>query len=413
MRALFVALLIVSSSASAGGFAIAEQDAVATGRGGTGVGALTGASAVHYNPAALSRVFSIDGVVGATGIVPLATATDPATDSAQSARVGLRVPPHVYAGYGNGKYGLGLGFNAPFGGGLRWNDDFRGRFEIIEQNLQVLAGHAAAAWQIVPQLSVGATVTLYSASVGVERRVDFVSSEGTAMLAGSGLGVGAAFGVSYAPSEHLRLGLTGRLPTTVQLNGRAHFADVPDAFATTLQDQEIQASLPLPGRLALGAGLYMDAVRVFADADYTLWSSFDRFAVQFSQNESLNVDQPRNWQNAFAVRLGAERDLTDVATLRAGLFFDQKTSPADTLSPSLPDSDRVGFSLGGGKDFGAVQVDGAYMFVLFIPRSAEGEAFQARYNASAHLLALTFRLRTPPGVASRSADTSSHEPLLE
>lgn len=412
-RVTSLLVVFLSSTATAGGFAIGEHDASATGRGGTGVGALTGASAVHYNPAALSRVFSIDGAVGATGIMPLASAVDPETARSESARVGVRVPPHVFAAYGNGQYGFGLGFNAPFGGGLRWQDDFRGRFEIIEQNLQVLAGHAGAAWQIVPQLSVGATVSLYSASVGVERRVDFVSSEGTAVLGGSGMGFGAAFGLSYAPSERLRFGVTGRLPTTVALNGRAHFSGVPDAFATTLQDQDIQASLPLPGRIAVGGGLYLDATRLFLDVDYTMWSSFERFAVEFAENASLNVNQPRNWKNAFAARVGAERDLTDVATLRAGLFFDQKTSPANTLSPSQPDSDRVGLSLGAGKDVGPVQVDGAYMFVLFLPRDAEGEAFPARYNASAHLLALTFRLRTPPGVASRRADTSSHAPLLD
>ncbi len=410
MRAPLLAFFI-SSTALAGGFAVGEQDAAATGRAGTGTGALTGASSVHYNPAHLSRLFSIDAAAGGTGIMPTATAIDPETGSAQSANPGVRLPPHLYAGYGNGKWGVGAGVNAPFGGGLRWGDDFRGRFEIVEQNLQVLAAHGGFGYQLLPQLSVGGTLHVYRATVGVERQVDFVSHEGTAILQGSGVGVGGSLGLSFAPSEHLRFGLTGRLPTKVSLKGQAHFEDVPASFNDQARDGAITATLPLPGRAALGMAMYLEEVRLFADVDYTMWSAFDRFAVDFAHAGSSDVDQARNWKNAFGVRLGAERDLNVRTLVRAGLLFDQKTSPADTLSPSLPDSDRVGASVGLGYDLGPVRGDLSYMFILFVPRASEGEAFPAQYRASAHLLALTVRLGTPPGVARRSADISDNREI--
>ncbi len=414
MRARASALVLVTAAAAhAGGYAVSEQDAAATGRGGTGTGALTGASSVGYNPAHLSRLFAIDVAAGGTGIMPTATAVDPDSGLAQSAQAGLKLPPHAYAGYGNGKWGAGLGFNAPFGGGLRWPDDFRGRFEIVEQRLQVLAGHGGFAYQVLPQLSFGGTLSVYRATVGVERRMDLVETEGTAHLLGSGVGVGASFGASFAPSEHLRFGLTGRLPTRVRLSGRAHFEDVPPSFSSQAQDQEISATLPLPARVAAGLAVYLDGTRLFLDADYTTWSAFDRFAVDFSNEATSDVDQARNWKNAFSVRLGAERDLNAKTMVRAGLLFDQKTSPADTLSPSLPDSDRLGASVGVGYGLGAVRADLAYMFILFVPRASEGEAFRAQYRASAHLLALTLRFATPPGVAQRSADPSSNRPLVE
>lgn len=412
LRIALVGSFAVSTTASAGGYAVGEQDAAATGRGGTGVAALMGASSVQYNPAHLSRVFSIDAAVGGTGIAPLASAADPGSGTVESARFGLKTPPHAYAAYGNGQYGFGLGINTPFGGGLRWEDDFSGRFEIIEQNLQVFAGHLGGAYQLHRTFSLGASLTVYRASISVERRQDFVDSEGTVLLGGNGVGVGATFGASFAPSDRLRFGVTGRLPTSIGLNGRVHFEDVPPSFSSVAQDQAISATLPLPGRIAAGGALYLDSLRLFLDADYTMWSAFDRFAVDFEREETSDVDQPRNWENAFSIKLGVEKDLTDVATLRGGLLFDQRASPADTLSPSLPDSDRVGLSLGAGKDFGPFAMDAAYMFILFLPRASEGSAFPAQYTASAHLLALTFRLSTPPGVASRVADTSTNEPLI-
>lgn len=413
-RALAFFFVSAALPASAGGYQVSEQDAAATGRGGTGVGALEGAASVHYNPANLSRVFSLTGAVGGTAIAPMVSAVDPSTNISESAEFGVKTPPHAYAAYGNGKYGVGLGFNTPFGGGLRWADDFRGRFEIIEQNLQVFAGHVGFAYQLHKQFSAGLTGTIYRGTVRVEKRVDFVDHEGTAVLGGAGTAFGLQAGVSYAPTDFVRLGLTARLPSNIPLNGRAHFSEVPDSFDPLLQDQEINAAIPIPARVAFGSAFYLDSVRLFADFDYTMWSAFERFSVQFTQSESLNVDAARNWENAFGIRMGAEKDLTDVMTVRGGVFFDQKTSPADTLSPSSPDSDRIGLSLGGGRDFGMVRADAAYMFVLFVPRKAEGlEAFPATYNATAHMLAVTFRFNTPPGVAARSADRSDNSELIE
>lgn len=75
--------------------------------------------------------------------------------------------------------------------------------------------------------------------------------------------------------------------------------------------------------------------------------------------------------------------------VRLGAVLDLAASPTDTLSPSLPDSTRVGGSAGAGYDFGPVRADLAYQFVAFLPRASTGEAFPAAYTASAHVLALS------------------------
>ncbi|MBX5483032.1 MAG: outer membrane protein transport protein [Myxococcaceae bacterium] len=406
-------LAIGALRAHAGGFALGEQDAASTGRGGTGTAALEGAASVHYNPAHLSRVFSITGALGGTAIAPFASAKAPGGGQAQSTLFGLKTPPHVYAAYGNGQWGAGIGVNTPFGGGVRWPDDFRGRYEVIEQNLQVFGIYAGAAYQITPHLSVGLSGILYRGALTLEKRVDFVDSDGTALIGGAGTAFSAQAGLSYAPAEAARLGLTARLPATVPIDGRAHFSNVPPSFDPLLQDQDIHTSVALPARIALGSAFYFDSLRLFADVDYTLWSAFDRLKVDFAKSDALNVDSPQNWTNAFGVHLGVEKDFTDVATIRGGAFFEQKAAPADTLSPSSPDSDRIGLSVGAGRDFGIVRGDVAYMYVMFSPRASEGStAFPAEYNASAHLLSLTFRFSTPPGVASKSADTSDNRELV-
>jgi long-chain fatty acid transport protein len=381
-----IAALLVSSPAFAGGFAVSEQDASASGRGSTAIAASATASSIHFNPAGLGGLEGAAISAGATAIVPSATATN-GSDSA-SALPGVKTPPHVYGAYGFGRFSLGAGFNAPFGGGLKWPETWRGRTELVEMNLQVLAGHLGGAFQINKQFSIGLAAALYRASVSLDKRVDFVDGEGKALLGGSGLGFGASAGVQYTPMKELTIGLMGRIPATVNMTGRVHFEDVPGAFQNTLPDQAISTTLVLPAKVALGAVGTLPWLRLSADIEYTFWSSFKTFSVDFENPNTPDVNQPRSWADAPTFRLGAEKDF-GLTVVRLGGLVDLAASPSDTLSPSLPDSTRIGFSAGLGRSFGPFRADLAYQFIAFLPRASTGEAFPAQYTANAHLISLS------------------------
>ncbi|MHB8874853.1 MAG: OmpP1/FadL family transporter [Myxococcaceae bacterium] len=380
--------LLAACPALAGGFAVSEQDAAATGRAGTAIAQRGSASAVQFNPAGLAGLEGIAATAGATAIMPSATAADPSGGEAASAMSSVRLPPHVYAAFGAGKLSLGAGFNAPFGGGLAWPKEWRGRYEVVSMQLQVLSGRVAAAYQLTPELSLGASVSLYSVSVVLDQRLDFVDRDGGALLGGGGTGLGGALGLAWSLSPTVRLGVVGTLPTPVALAGRVHFSEVPSSFNPVLPDQAISTRLTLPGKLAAGAEVRFAPVRIFADLEYTTWSSFKSFDVDFEEPGTPDISQPRDWANTLTFRLGAEKDLAGT-TLRAGAVFDGAASPPGTLSPSLPDSTRLGVSLGVGRDLGPLHADLGYQFVAFLPRASEGEALPAQYSASAHLVALS------------------------
>lgn len=390
---LALAAWLAPQLSQAGGFAISEQDASASGRSGTATGVSGTASSVHFNPAGLGAISGVAATAGITAIVPSASAADPDGGPSSSAEGGVKLPPHVYAAYGFGKLlgpgelTVGAGFNAPFGGGLRWPADWRGRTELVSMDLQVLAGHVGAAYRY-GAFSFGLAAQIYRVSVELNKRIDFVDSEGKAQLGGAGMGLGASAGIQWQPRSDLQLGLMGRLPSTVTATGRAHFSDIPGAFAPSVPDQAIKASITLPAKLALGADVRLPWFRAVADVEYTFWSSFRSFEIDFEDPATPDVSQPRNWANAPTFRLGLEREVAR-ATLRVGGVLDLAASPSDTLSPSLPDSTRLGFSLGVGYPLGPVRGDLAYQYVAFLPRTSSGEALPARYTASAHLIALS------------------------
>lgn len=391
---LIAATFLTSAQVFAGGFAVSEQDAAASGRSGTGIAQVQTASSVHYNPAGLAGQQGVFATAGVTAISAPVTATDPSTGSVDRTQGGIKTPPHAYVGYGNGKWSFGGGVNAPFGGGVKWDDNWRGRFELVEMKLQVFGGHVGGAYQINDRLSVGATGSIYNASIEISKRADFVDSEGTALLGGTGTGFGAGVGVSYQALQSLRVGATAKIPTAIPLSGRAHFSDVPDAYKNTLPDQEIKSSLTLPGKVGVGMQGDLGVGRLFADVEYTMWSSFRSLDIDFAEGQTPDVSQTRNWRNALTFRVGGEKEVANT-TLRAGVVLDDSTGPADTLSPSSPDATRLGFSIGAGRDIGPVRADLAYQLIALLPRSSDGDAFAAQYSATAHLVALSISFKTP------------------
>lgn len=387
LRGCAAVMVSLALPAFAGGFAVSEQDAAASGRMGTALAGQS-ASSVHYNPAGLGLIDGAQVTAGATLIFPGASATNPVTGQQTNTELAVKVPPHVYGAYSTGTLAIGVGFNAPFGGGLRWPAEWPGNTELVEMQLQVLAWHLGGAFRINDQWSIGAAATLYYATVQLERRIDFVDTQGTALMGGDGISAGAGLGVTWTPTKWIRLGLNGRIPARVNLKGKAHFENVPSSFSTTLPDQAIRTSVTLPAKVALGTEFKALPVKLTFDAELTFWSAFDSFRIDFENDATPDVDQPRNWQTAPTFRLGAEKDFGNT-TARLGAMLDFAASPAETLSPSLPDSTRIGFSAGVGQSFGPVRADLAYQFIFFLPRTSTGDAYPAQYNATAHLIALT------------------------
>jgi long-subunit fatty acid transport protein len=82
-------------------------------------------------------------------------------------------------------------------------------------------------------------------------------------------------------------------------------------------------------------------------------------------------------------------------SLRGGFIFDQNPAPSSTLSPTLPDSNRVDFSVGVGYAFGPARVDAGYLLVYFLPADARGgvEGPEGTYQTVAHLIGLSVSAR--------------------
>jgi long-chain fatty acid transport protein len=388
-------LLLLPGSVEAAGFAVGEQGAAARGVGGAATARSDIGEIGFYNPAAFGFVDTLSVTLGASGLAPSIAHVHPGSGEQTGAQTGLSTPPYFHAGYRFGDFAAGVSFDVPFGSGLEWPTDWRGRFEITAIDLQVFEVAGAFVWRPLDELAIAAGPRLELATVGYARQIDAVDTEASVQLAGDATGFGGQLAVMYKPSDQLTLGLNWRSRVQLELSGWADFEDVPVELSQKAHDQLVTTEITLPDRIALGAayefdGGLLDGVITSVDVTYWTWSTFQEFGIDFEDDQTPDVTQPRNWNDSVTLAAGWEQPgwIDDVA-FRAGLAFDSAPSPTDTLSPSSPDGDRLIPSIGAGYEvMDGLQLDVGYAHVVFMGEEATGQAFPGRYDASAELVSL-------------------------
>lgn len=394
MRALF-ALALVPSAALASGFAIPEQSAKSLGMAGVGVAADVGPAAIYYNPGALGWEEGIAAELTGTAIIPTFR-YEPLRSidgTAASAKTQAFFAPALFAGFPVGPLHLGLGVFSNFGLGLEWPPGFDGRFESQRSSLQTFTMNATVAWKLHRHVSLGAGFDLVRATVELSQRLNMIDAEGLLTLGGGTWGAGANAGIAARfLDDRLTLGFSYRSAVSLGFEGRADFV-VPPEFEATLRDQAIRTTIVLPHILSLGVGFKpVPRLQLSLEGSYTTWSSIEEFHFDF-EDDALDQRLRRDWVNTFTVRLGAQWEVVNKLTLRLGAGFDQTPAPAQTLSPSLPDSHRLFGSVGVGYRLGNFALDAGYLLVGLLPRQSAEPAFPARYSGLAHLASLTVTFR--------------------
>lgn len=384
------------ADASAAGFAVAEQGAAALGVGGAATAREDLPDAGFYNPAAAPA--GVRATLGASAIWPALRHTDPATQTRTNAEAHAATPPFVHLGwigdFGQHRFGGIVSGLVPFGAGLAWPETWMGRFEVTAIELQVFEAAATAVYGVAlsEQFEVGGSGSLRAmrSTVTLHRRLDAIDSEPSVMLGGEAQSLGGAAAL-WGRLGQVRGGLTYRSAARLDFEGAADFREVPPELSGAAHDQEVTTSVSLPERVAVGAAWDPGWGAFSVDVEYFNWSRFETFGIDFADEGTPDVEEPRNWRSTVAVRGGYEHRLLGRAlALRAGLAFDPTPSPTDTLSPTLPDASRVVATLGAGYlfDFG-MRIDVALANVALLETTATGDdVFPGTYGGGARIVSL-------------------------
>ncbi|MDT8323279.1 MAG: outer membrane protein transport protein [Bacteroidota bacterium] len=413
---LFSALLCfsiaLSSHASAGGFQLNEHGARAMAQAGAFAARANDGSAIFFNPAGLSYLRGTRLMVGATLIAPSYTYYGPSnlnSNQAWEMNNNLFYPPNLYLthtwtdGVLKG-LAAGIGVTTPYGLGTEWDDDWIGRAVTREIELQTFFVMPTVSYAVNEWVAIGVGANIVISNVMLRRAVTNFDPVMDLELEGDGdLAYSFNAGVMLRPTDDISLGFTYRAETQLDFEGSADFHP-PASLASLFPGGDVTTGIALPATwFAAIAYSPMDNLDIEFDYQFIGWSSYDRLAIDFAvdgentpgvlQND---VSSPKDYEDTFIARLGAEYRLPALGlALRGGYFYDSNPVPDKSLEPLLPDSDRHGLNIGVGIDLiPAITLDLAYLHLFFMDRTTDqtvypdGVHLDGMYSGSVDLMAL-------------------------
>lgn len=330
-------------SATAGGLAVGEQNAVSAGTGGAGAARGDDPGAAWHDPAALAdgggwRVgFSLALARPALTAKAMDGSWSADTDSAWS------TPPHLDASFARGRWAAGIALGVPFGGGVQWPATWPGAVEAVQTQLMVLRAAPFVAWSF-GKLRVSAGLHLDAGRLQIQRNLDFIDTQGDVRLDLSGRGAGVDAAAYWQARRDLSVGLVYRGRTTLDFDGNANFT-APDAFSEKTPDQTARTSMTMPDTLVLGTHYTRGAYAAVLDLEWANWSVNRRTTVSFTNASTPEAVQENDWHDTIAIRAGGEWT-RDRLIVRGGGYYDPSPVPAAHLTPSSPDATRLGLTAG-------------------------------------------------------------------
>lgn len=407
---VLLALLLMPAIGWAQGFAVYEQSACVSGRGGAGVAApCNDGSAIFFNPAGIARSAGTQLSLGGTLINPRGDFTSD-TGTKGSLQQRYYQVPNLYMVHSTGKVALGVGMFAPYGLTTDWPLNFEGRFLGYKTSVKGLYVQPTIAYKVNDQVSIGAGVDVAYASLELNQRVDLSSQLLPNGAPFSALGVPA--GTDFANvtlSGHkwqvgYNLGFQAKATDTVSIGARYLSRQRFDVTDGSFSAYQIPTNLLLPvalgatlpkgtpidlmvrptftgtGALAVQkastgitfpdqvvAGLSLKVARkttVLADYMFTHWALFDRIVIQRA-NVSAPTVMTENYKNTHGVNLGIEHEVNQDLVVRGGFVGHSAAAPDETVTPLLPEGPRKQISGGFGLHVaGGLRADVYYMYLL-------------------------------------------------
>lgn len=325
------------------GFEYASAEVSA--HGNTGVVNLGSASAIHYNPGALSfldegqseiNVFSIFG------------------ESEWKTEDGRTFRPDddaVFAGtayisypleFKSQKAVIGAGLTSSYGQSVAWPSDNPARNFGFEGDLTLVQYQLSYSHQLTPNLGVGVTWNWVDSELESVGGV-FLPND-IARFRGEGNANFFQFGALYKPTNDWVIGAAYRSAFDLDHDGTLQFTSNNPLIPDSTVDAE--SGFDLPPHVIVGASYSgLKNWTFYWQSQWTGWSTFDELVIR--TDDGL-PDQPLvvDWDDGWIHSLGASYRYNQHLTLHAGYVNVESITPNENQLLTISDFDQDFFSAG-------------------------------------------------------------------
>ena len=400
---LCLSAAILTQSSFGLGIRVMDENPAATARGNAFTATADNPSAVYYNPAGITQLDGLNVLDGIYGVTFDTRIHLKVPSNGFDNRYDPQAAPQLFVTLKPKKdfpVTFGLGFYAPFGFELKYDDHVPFRTLAVEGSVKFFTINPIVAWQITKTLSIGAGPTINYATAELQRGIIKPGDE--FRLGGSDVQGGFDAGIHWQPAMQHSFGLTYHSGVGMNFKGHTdvHFDDV-------VVPVQVAPGVVVPFRAVKGQTKTLPATAGFhfpqhimggysfrptpdwnfeADVDWTDWDSLN--TVQIKQKTGT-IPLPFNWRSSFTYEFGVTRYF-GTYHVSAGYMYAENSVPNESFNPLIPDSDHHVFSVGFGRKLEHWNWDVAYQFTYGPARTiSQGTLADGEYKFESHAVTLS------------------------
>ena len=356
--------LLMPSPALAEGYALQDWSA----RGGSLAGGLVArggdASAVAYNPAAITELPGTQIMVGFELIAPLNTIDAPGSGFASvTSKDNIFTIPSAYLTHKfTDQFSFGFGVFSRFGLGNEYDENWFGNKNIYNVNLETLTVNPVVAWRFNDSLSIAAGLEVTGAQVEMKKKVATPFGDGDFGLAHDGFEYAVGFNLAahYRINKQWSAGLTYRSAMDIEFEGEATVT-MPFPISSKGYKDGGHVTMSLPDQINLAVAYApIEELSFEAQVGYYTWSVYKNLDMYF--DKTPDQFSKKDWKDTWLFSLSAEYDVLEWLTLRAGIAHETSPIPTATAEYMTPTNGRWRYALGAGIHNEAWSLDLAYAF---------------------------------------------------
>ncbi|MEO8190625.1 MAG: outer membrane protein transport protein [Acidobacteriota bacterium] len=418
---LALVTFLAAAPAFPAGFQVMTQGAKATGMGLAFTAVADDPSAIFYNPAGLGWQKHFEAQVGAEFLSKVKGDFEganpyPGVGVSEKQHSTTFVVPNVYAVVPlTNELNFGLGINAPYGLGFRWDraETFSGRFVSQNAVVQTVDLNPVISFQATPTFAIAVGADYRVSKVQLERNnaainpltnsvVDVAHVKLNSKLQDNH-GWGWNAGILFKPIPQFSIGAAYRSKIKIDYEGTANFEQrlTGTPFDALVAPQipkgthPVQTSIEFPATMNLGTAFtFPSDFLVSLEADWTQWSSFKALDIRFPDLTGRDLHRETDWRNSWAYRIGVQKKFGAMA-FRAGYYRDKTPQPTEDIGPLLADNDRDAYSVGFGFGTDHWGIDLSDLYLKVHDRSnpsRSNDNFYGTFKEAVNIFAFSLRV---------------------
>ncbi|MDR9828185.1 outer membrane protein transport protein [Vibrio sp. FNV 38] len=374
---------LISSSAHAAGFQLAEYSATGLGRAYAGEAAMAdNASAQWRNPAMLTYLKGTQVSVGAIYVDPnldvSGTVTDdgalgnfdPVPTGSNDFANSAVIPNFYFSHQINEQWFAGFAAGTNYGMETELDSDFAASHFGNEAAVTTMELNANLAYKLNEQFSFGGGLRYiiaeghFGATTPAHNGLGIPQGTTLKYMEGDTTDWGWQVGAAWQINEKHRIGASYKSQVDLTLKGHAEGMGFNDSDPTKKIDGSMD--LPLPATFELASYHQLnDQWAIHASFNWTNWSSFDKLEANLSDRDNAEMVKVENWEDNYRFAVGSTYQMNEKLALRSGIAYDTSAVSDENRTITIPETDRTWLSMGASYAFTKQFVlDGGFTYII-------------------------------------------------